>query len=319
MKFNLSSIKSIKGMKNPIKVGKIGLQMRKHSPEMLMAAGAIGFVGTVILASKATLKAQRIIEEHREKLDVVDKVLEQTEDKESYNEKDANKDKVIVYTQTSVELGRIYAPSVVLGLATLGCFMGAYSIISRRNAALIAAYTIVEGAFSEYRQRVVSDLGDAWDHHFRYGGEMKEITEIIEDPETGKQKKVKRVVSELPKDLRSSMYARIFEPIIWGSGKNDWVGSSQFMNAHQYNVFFLTTSQDRMNDRLRADGYLFLNDVYDHLGFPRTEAGQIVGWVLGGGGDDRVIFCEALDMDSYKDGSPILLDFNVDGPILNKI
>lgn len=322
---NLKSIIPVRkagGLKKfPFRFGKLGLKIQKHSPELLMATGVVGFVGTVVFASRATLKADKIImPEHYEKLETIDKALELAEVKgdDRYVQKDATRDKVVVYVQTSAELGRTYAPAIVLGVSTVACFLGAYKVISRRNAALAAAYTIVEGAFSDYRQRVVEELGEVWDHHFRYGGEMEETSERVEDPETGKKKTIKKFTSKLPTDLEPSMYAVIFEPIQMENGKNKWRGSSQFINKHEYNYFFLTTAQSRLNDRLKADGYLFLNDVYEQLGFPRTEAGQIVGWVIGHG-DDRVIFTEALDLYTYDDGSPILLDFNVDGPILDLI
>ena len=72
-----------------------------------------------------------------------------------------------------------------------------------------------------------------------------------------------------------------------------------------------------MNDRLNAQGYLFLSDVYDELGFPRTKASQIVGWTTEGPGDGYISFGKGLDLLAYSDGDPILLDFNVDGPILD--
>lgn len=47
----------------------------------------------------------------------------------------------------------------------------------------------------------------------------------------------------------------------------------------EYNLAFLKSIQDYCNDRLKHIGYIFLNEVYDMLGVPRTMAGQLVGWV----------------------------------------
>lgn len=91
------------------------------------------------------------------------------------------------------------------------------------------------------------------------------------------------------------------------------------------NKFFLLHQQDYANEKLKARGYLFLNDVYDMLGIPRTKAGQVVGWVYDP---------ESTTSDSYVDfgifdtrnedfingyENSILLDFNVDGCILDQI
>jgi hypothetical protein len=78
---------------------------------------------------------------------------------------------------------------------------------------------------------------------------------------------------------------------------------------------------------LRARGHVFLNDVYDSLGIPRSKAGAVVGWVLNrnGEGDNFISFGvfdgttqEIRDFVNGYEGS-ILLDFNVDGVIYDKI
>ena len=89
---------------------------------------------------------------------------------------------------------------------------------------------------------------------------------------------------------------------------------------------FLRNQQQYANDKLRANGYLFLNEVYEMLGIQKTQAGQIVGWVYDDkneNGDNYVDFgmydvnrstCRDF-VNGYE--RSILLDFNVDGSILN--
>jgi hypothetical protein len=74
---------------------------------------------------------------------------------------------------------------------------------------------------------------------------------------------------------------------------------------------------------LKARGHLFLNEVYDSLGMPRSEAGAVVGWIMGAG-DDYVNFGVLIDndmciVDFFYADDEILLDFNVDGVIFDKI
>lgn len=90
----------------------------------------------------------------------------------------------------------------------------------------------------------------------------------------------------------------------------------------ELNKAFLLHQQTYANLKLKSRGYLFLNDVYDMLGMPRTAAGQRVGWVYDPKnpvGDNHVDFgiYEEWNAD-FVNGikSDLLLDFNVDGDIL---
>lgn len=88
------------------------------------------------------------------------------------------------------------------------------------------------------------------------------------------------------------------------------------------NKLFLIQQQKYFNEKLRARGYLFLNEVYDGLGMARTRRGQCVGWVLDEDNPD-LWNCVSFGLD-YKRNADfmngmtdrVLLDFNVDGDIL---
>ena len=91
---------------------------------------------------------------------------------------------------------------------------------------------------------------------------------------------------------------------------------------------FLFKQQNYANDTLKARGYLFLNEVYDMLGIPRTKAGQVVGWIYDEKhpiGDNFVDF-GIVDVNNERSRAfmngyerSIILDFNVDGNILDLI
>lgn len=87
----------------------------------------------------------------------------------------------------------------------------------------------------------------------------------------------------------------------------------------EYNWLFLRSQQNWANDMLRAQGYLFLNQVLHILGIPSTVAGQIVGWIPAK--PDWVVDFGCWDdmgkeLASNPDGS-IQLKFNIQGPILH--
>lgn len=88
------------------------------------------------------------------------------------------------------------------------------------------------------------------------------------------------------------------------------------------NNFFLIRQQDYANEKLKMRGYLFLNDVLDMVGLPRTKAGQIVGWIYDKKKSDPDNF---IDFGIFRNDPPkkalsngIVLNFNVEGNILDK-
>lgn len=93
-------------------------------------------------------------------------------------------------------------------------------------------------------------------------------------------------------------------------------------------MHFLEDQQIYCNDLLKMKGHLFLNEVYDILGFPRTKAGAVVGWVYNEEnpiGDNFVDF-GLFDTNDERNSDFIngyrntaILDFNVDGYILDYI
>ena len=94
----------------------------------------------------------------------------------------------------------------------------------------------------------------------------------------------------------------------------------------EMNRFYLKARQAQANDMLKARGHLFLNEVYDMMGFPRTKAGAVVGWLYDPKrpelGDSYVDFGmyeiqEGEDFESYV--KSYILDFNVVGDITNDI
>ena len=85
---------------------------------------------------------------------------------------------------------------------------------------------------------------------------------------------------------------------------------------------YLRQQETYANDLLKSRGFIFLNDVYDMLGIPRTRAGQVVGWTYdkeNPRGDNYIdfgIFKRKEFVNGYE--RSVLLDFNVDGIILDK-
>lgn len=289
-------------------------ELRKHSPEILMVAGIAGTVVTTVIACKQTLKVTKIMDEHKETTDAVHKCLE--EKRSDYTQEDANKDLTIAYTQTGVKLAKLYAPAIGLGVLSIGAIVSGHKILKKRNVALAAAYAIVDRSFKNYRSNVVDRFGAKVDDELRHN--IKATTQKTkgEDGKTVKEE-VQLIDGDLSK-LECSDYARFFDASCSGHTKDP-----------EYNLMYLRQQQAYCNEVLKSRGYMFLNEVYDVLDIPRTKAGQSVGWIYdekdNARGDNYIDF--GIYNTRYEPSRRfvngveynILLDFNVDGPILDRV
>lgn len=302
-------------------VHKAAFKLKKHSPEILLVAGVVGTVTSAVMACKATTKVSGILDEARGQIDTIHEVTENPMMKEEYSEADRKKDLTIVYTQTSIKLVKLYAPSVALGALSIGGMIASNNILRKRNVALGAAYAAIDKGFKEYRSRVVEKFGEQTDHELKYNLKARKFEKKVVDPETGKEKKVKEngfVVN--PGDI--SPYARFFDQYTMDENGESIVNQN-WQSSNEYNLIFIKAQERYANDLLRVRKRLFLNEVYDMLGLPRTKAGQIVGWVYDDDnpvGDNYVDFGLYSDNLSYSDyvngfDPAILLDFNVDGNV----
>lgn len=294
-------------------LGKVNIKLRKHSPELLIAAGVVGTVVSTVLACKATTKLSTILDESKGNIETIHKCENDKEMEERYSQEDAKKDLAIVYIQTGVKIAKLYAPAVVLGTISIAGIVASNNILRKRNVALAAAYATVDKSFKEYRSRVVERFGDDVDKELRYNIKAKKIEEMIKDSESGKEKKSKTTVNVAAPTVDD--YARFFDKTCRHYEEN--------MN---YNLMLLRSQQQLANDKLVADGFLFLSDVYDMLGITRTKMSQSVGWIYkpdgNSNGDNFVDFGVMVVKRETEDGGyedAILMNFNVDGPILDLI
>lgn len=292
-------------------LNRVAFKLKKHSPEIFVAVGIVGTVTSAVMACKATTKAGDILEDHQNTIDEINEVVAM--DRDDYTEEDHKKDVVITYTQTAVKFAKLYAPSVILGTLSLSCIVYSHSILNKRNAALASAYAIVDKSFKEYRNRVVERFGKELDQELRYNVKAKEFEEVTVN-EKGKEKIEKKTVNVVDPNTYSD-YARFFD-----DGCTGWCKDAES------NLYFLKSQQNYANDLLKAKGHLYLNEVYDMLGIPRSKAGQIVGWIydeknpIGDNFVDFGIYNTNIEkcrdfVNSYE--RAILLDFNVDGNILD--
>ena len=290
--------------------------IKKNSPTILIVGGVVSLGGGIVMACKATLKAQKTLEDAKEVITEIHESIEQ----ETIPAEDAKKELTKAYAHTGLQLVKLYTPAVIVTATGLGCVLASNNILRKRYVATAAAYATVDKSFKDYRSRVVERFGEEVDYQLKHNVRTKEIEETVTD-EKGKTKTIVKTVNVIdPEDV--SGYARYFEKYTRDEEGNV-IENPHWETSGEYRLMFLKGVERYMNDRLRAYKRVFLNEVYDALGLPRSKEGQIVGWVYNTEnpvGDNYIDFGLYKSEQNYSDfvygeNEAILLDFNVDGNI----
>ena len=294
---------------------KTKLGIKKHSPEILVAAGIGTGVVAAIIACKQTIKANDIVAVARENLQHIENAKELAANNEvEYTEENEQEDRKTIGVQVAVGMVKTYALPVGLGILSITCILAGHHILKKRNVALAAAYSALSTDFMNYRKRVVNKYGKDVDFMLKNGLEKQIVANQVIDPETGEVKETKEEVLTYEGD-KLSQYARVF----------DEVGSTQWTPSADHNRAFLLMEQNYFNERIRTRGYIFLNEVYERLGFRPTKAGSVVGWVYQNadyeGIDFGIFTAHTQKAAEFLEGTEpsIILDFNVQGDILSLV
>lgn len=174
-----------------------------------------------------------------------------------------------------------YIPCAVLAVTSVACIVGASNISARRNAALAAAYAIGNKAFSDYKEEVINLLGEE---------KEKEIKEKVAD----------RHLKENPVASKEVIITDNNEHLCYDEITGRYFKSSQNKIKEAQNV---------INDRLRDEMWVSLNDLYYELGLPNVRVGDDLGWNVDDGYLDIILSSRIAE-----DGTPCLtLDYAV-GP-----
>lgn len=301
--------------------GRTGLLIQKNSPEILLGVGLVTFVGTVVLACRATLKAEEVLDAHNEGMEKINKarelVVEAEEKGENvyvdYTEHDMQKDKFALSVKSCVNLAKLYGPAIAMGVVSVGCIIKSNSILKGRYVGAVAAYESLRMTFDAYRRRNLERNGEGNDEFCMYGVDYNTSVDVVKT-EDGKKEKITTVneMFDTSKMNLEGAMCRVFDHT-----NANWDHNPSFC------LSFLTGQQRYLNELLHNRGHLFLNEVLDQLGFSHTPEGACLGWIA----DDNV----DLDFGLYKydrehvrrfingQDDAILIEFNVTGVIWDKI
>lgn len=289
-----------------IKLPKINLQplkvkFSKALPGLMIGAGCVGIGYSAWKACEATPKAKEIINRFTEK-------------REPLSDNDT-KEIIALYKEAGWELTKLYFKPVGVGLLSVTMIFLGHGKLKKEIATLTTTAASLDGLLKEYRGRVVEKYGEEEDRALMHGTHQVEVEEKVTD-KNGKEKIITKKV-KVDELTGCSIYSRFFDE-----------SNPEFKNDPSYNRFFLSNAEDFCNRKLKADGYLFLNDVLDMLGYKRCSEGAVIGWMYDPENPEYHNHVSFGMMDTQRVAtrdfingyeSRILLDFNVDGVIYDKI
>ena len=285
----------------------------RNSAEILLIGGAIGVVTGTVMACKATLKADSVMDEYKTKKEKIGTCLENPEI--DYDEITAKEDLKNLTIQTAVKMIKCYAPAVILESFSIGTIFASNHIMQQRNAALAASCAAVEAAYKKYREKVVEKYGKEVDDEFYYGTKTENKKITTTDPETGEKTKTTESKTYLQEEYGCSPYAVLFDS-----------SAIEFYQDDATNMFMLKNREKEATVRLRANGMLTLNDVYEMIGVKPTDIGLTHGWIFekdNPDGDNEVKFdmrhVYVKDLYSDREERAILIDFNCDGFVYGRV
>ena len=276
------------------------LKVQKSSPTIMVVTGVVGLSVTAVMAAHATRKLDPILDEHaKSRLDI---------DLHATSEKSERKQVVSLYGRTSFELTKLYAPTIAVGALSASSVLYGHRILKGRHLATMAAYSGLMEQYQAYRARVAETVGPDMERDLHQGA----VGRYEEDPEHKGEFKMKSQFGDEP----AGGYLRPF----FDEANPNWTRDPTS------NYMFLKGVQSHAQRMLELRGHLFLFEVYDSLGIPRTKETIVAGWVLDNPkGDGFVDFGFMTSNDpmaiAFRNGGErsVRLNFNIDGVVWDLI
>ena len=298
-------------MKNKIfsKFGKLGLKAKDKSPEILLGAGIVGVIAGAVLLCKETLKSKDILDETKETIENYPTPEEGDEELKKGYDKEIKK----IKAKSKLKIAKTYIPGVTVEVLSIVSIISSNRELKKRNLSLASAYAVLDETYKRYRRNVIEKYGEDVDNELLHDIRKETIEEETTD-EKGKTKKTKKTIN-VASGL--SEYG-----IVLDRTDNHGIFNPQDI---KYTVQVLTGEQNYVNDLLRVRKWVTLNQVYERLGVEPTKAGNVVGWVYEENNKEGDNYIDFKITPTYKQNEMgnfeevILLDFNVDGYIFDRI
>lgn len=247
----------------------------KHSPELLLGTSIASGIGATVCGCIATKKMDAINAKHKDILDTFHRGTND-EDKETPEYKRAITKE---YGRYWLDIAKAWAPCVGLTLASGTAALASFKIINGRLVVAETAFAGVTKAFEQYRDNVIEDQGEDKDLYYASNGALKKKQELIAKGKyKEKEKKYNNGVQTIDLTKVDDVFHYYFN--------EDTVDFRRYSSSPYYNMTLLCSTQEMFDSRLKDDGIVFLDDIYQYLGLDmRTllaerAQGRTYGWVL---------------------------------------
>lgn len=287
---------------------RMSIQVKKDSPEILMALDLIASGAALFFSHRAGRKVDEVVTRSEKQMHVVKRKMRNAKSDKEYS--DLQRKKIRIVADTAKDLCGLYGPVIGMEAVSLACRCKYVSVMNNRYIGTVAIANSAIDILNSYRKNVRDELGEEADYHFRYGTKKETVKETVTE-EDGEEKEVEKEVEKVDYQIKPGEFARYFD------GDND-----QWDPNPSFNLCFLNGQEQMANDMLVANGHLFVNEVYDMLGYPRTPEGAVAGWLAKDGKVDFGLYnYRNPETRRFINGreNVVLLDFNVQGIIWDKI
>lgn len=211
-----------------------GKFLADNSPTIMTAIGVTGTLATAYFTGKASYEAAKVIETERS-----NRLLHEEEERGPLEPKD-------IFDLT----WKLYIPAVGTAAATIACIVAANRVGTRRAAALASAYTLLDRAFDEYKDKVIEKIGATKERAFK--------DEIAQDH-----------ISRNPPDDKQIIIVGN-DDVLFREG----LSGRYFMSTIQK----VMAAQNQINSDVINHDYASLTDFYFLLKLPKTEMSDELGW-----------------------------------------
>lgn len=234
----------------------ISAKLGANAPGITIGLGTGAILVAGVMVGVATPKAMKLIEDAQvAKTKRFEKMKEKAPDDAVMDETDE-----LTWVEIIKAGWKPYAPAIVTAVVGVACIVGGTRANARRNAALSAAYTVVEQTLNDYTAKTKEIVGEK---------KEKEIRDAIAEDELKKHPLSGYNVVRMPKCGKTLCY--------------DVRSREYFMS--DYNT--IKKVENDLNRRLRSEMFISLNDVYDEFGIVHDdELGDDIGWNV----DDELEF-----------------------------
>lgn len=247
---------------------KLGLGLKKHSPEILGVAGTLMIVGGVTWACKASMDVSDKVKETKENVKEIKKSAEDGVVTEDAAKKAVRKE--------WIECARVCAfayagPAVLIG-GGIFCKSRAVKIVNKRLDGAIATTALLENRYNTLAENVKKEYGQAEFERLQYGTETRTVEVRKTDPETGIETASMETFENVADINKVGKFTMVFDH-----------NSNRHYDDVVHNIEFLETAERIFTERLQRTGVLWLSDVMKELDIRakndyEAKMARMIGW-----------------------------------------